>query len=140
MNEHTLLYKNISRTLYSRKDVGCVCEMGWRWGQTLILTQSSSRNHRSTSSSSWLGLLNRGSLRSASWFSRWHPISNWLKPSVPRLYYCLTFTCFRCSSAYLHRCISWLTTQSRVNMIHFFNYIFSSVGIEKSGMFFLYSP
>ena len=26
-------------------------------------------------------------------------------------------TCFRCSSAYLHRCISWLTAWSRVNML-----------------------
>ena len=25
---------------------------------------------------------------------------------------------FRCSSAYLHRCISWLTAQSRVNILH----------------------
>ena len=28
---------------------------------------------------------------------------------------------FRCSSAYLHRCISWLTAGSRVNMLHFGN-------------------
>ena len=32
------------------------------------------------------------------------------------LYYFLTSTCFRCSSAYLHRCISWLTARSRVNI------------------------
>ena len=72
------LYKNISLTLYSRK--------GWCWfcvrGELetgidcYILTPSSS-DHRSTSSSSWLGLLNHGSLRAASpqsanWFSRWH--------------------------------------------------------------------
>ena len=51
---YTLLYKNISLTLYSRKgDVGCVWEMSWRWGQTVILTQSSSCDHSSTSSSSW---------------------------------------------------------------------------------------
>ena len=94
--------------------------MSWRWGQTAILTPSSS-DHSSTSFSSCLGLLNCGSLRaaspqSASWFSRWHPISNWLKPSVPWLYYCLTPICFRCSSIYLHRCISWLSAQSRVNI------------------------
>ena len=35
------------------------------------------------------------------WFSIRHLVSNWLKPSVPWLYYCLTTTCFRCSSAYL---------------------------------------
>ena len=27
---------------------------------------------------------------------------------------------FQCSSAYLHRCISWLTARSRANMLHFF--------------------
>ena len=35
------------------------------------------------------------------------------------LYNCLTFTCFCCSFTYLHRCISWLTAQSRVNMLQF---------------------
>ena len=40
---NTLLYKNISLKLYSRKgDVGCVWEMSWRQGQTAILTPSSS--------------------------------------------------------------------------------------------------
>ena len=64
---NTLLCKNISLTLYSLKgDVSCVWEVSWRRGQTAILTQSSSRNHSSTSSSSWLGLLNRGSLRAQS--------------------------------------------------------------------------
>ncbi len=67
---------------------------------------------QSRTSSSWLGLLNRGSLRAA-------------KPSVCKLvltlaflsqlnstrpstclYYFPTSTCFRSSSAYLHRCIS----------------------------------
>ena len=65
MNErtNTLLYRNISLTLYSRKgDVCCVWEMSWRRRQTAILTQFSC-DHSSTSSSSWLGLLNRGSLR-----------------------------------------------------------------------------
>ena len=41
-----------------------------------------------------------------------------LTPTAPGtwLYYCLTSTCFRCSSAYLRRCISWLTVRSRVNI------------------------
>ena len=51
------------------------------------------------------------------WFSIRHLVSNWIKPSVCWLYYCLTSTCFHCSSAYLHRCISWLTARSRVNML-----------------------
>ena len=42
---------------------------------------------------------------------------NWHKPSVSRLYFCLPSTCFRCSSPYLHRCISWVTARSRVNML-----------------------
>ena len=40
---NTLLYKNISLTLYSWKGyVGCVWKMSWRRGQTVILTPSSS--------------------------------------------------------------------------------------------------
>ena len=42
------------------------------------------------------------------WLSLRHLFTNWLQltrtaPST-WLYYCLTSTCFRCSSAYLHRC------------------------------------
>ena len=51
------------------------------------------------------------------WLSLQHLVSNSLKPSVCWLYYCLTSTCFRCSSAYLHRCISLLTARSRVSML-----------------------
>ena len=51
-----------------------------------------------------------------------HLVSNWLQlartASGTWLYNCLTTTCFRCSSAYLHRCISWLTARSRVNILH----------------------
>ena len=47
---------------------------------------SSPLDHCSISFSFWLGLLNRGPLRvqspqSASWFSHWHPVSDWLEPS-----------------------------------------------------------
>ena len=44
--------------------------------------------------------------------------SNSLKPSVPWLYFRLTSTYFCCSSAYLHRCITWLTARSRVSILH----------------------
>ena len=155
---NTLLYKNISLTLYSRK--------GWCWlcvrdeletgTDCHILTQSSS-DHSTTSFSSWLGLLNRGSLRAQAlslqadshagmlsltdsncdwnWteleltnLSRlWHLViqlfhvhllpggirictefnhvhrSRWYSDIFDRMHL------FRCSSAYLHRCISWLT-------------------------------
>ena len=75
---NTLLYKNISLTLYSKGLMLVVCE---RWvgdGDRLLhIDPKFFFDHSSTSFSSWLGLLNRGSLRttspqSASWFSRWH--------------------------------------------------------------------
>ena len=104
-----------------------VCE---RWvgdGDRLLHIDPSSSDHSSTSSSSWLGLLNRGSLRAqtplsgaGSQFGIFTPTdsnSNWFKPSVSWLYFCLTSTCFRCSSAYLHGCIPWLMARSRVNML-----------------------
>ena len=58
---NTLLYKNIiSHTLFSKGWCCCVWEMSrWR-GQTAILTPSSSRDHSSTSFSSWLGCLTVG--------------------------------------------------------------------------------
>ena len=42
-------------------------------------------DHSSTSFSSWLGCSTVGhwgpkAIQSASWFSRWHPVSNWLEP------------------------------------------------------------
>ena len=57
MNERTHFFiKNISLTLYSRKgDVSCVWGMSCRRRPIVILTQSSSFDHSSTFSSSWLG-------------------------------------------------------------------------------------
>ena len=100
-NEYTYLYKSL--TLYFRKgDVCCVREMSW--DKDGLLYWPKFLDHSSTSFASWLGLLNRGSLRAA-------------KPSVCKLvlhagilsptdsnrlgtwlYYYLTATCFRCSS------------------------------------------
>ena len=124
---NTLLYKTISLTLYSWKGWCWLCVRGELETGTdcYILTQSSS-DHSSTSSSSWLGLFNCGSMRatspqSASWFSHWHHVPQ-LTPTPTGtdcgtwLYNCLMSTCFRSSSAYLHRCISWLTARSRVNI------------------------
>ena len=53
----------------------------WRQGWTAILTQVLPLDHSSTSSSSWLGLFNHGSLRAAkpsvcNWLSLQHPVSN----------------------------------------------------------------
>ena len=83
-NEYTSSYKSL--TLYFRKgDVCCVWEMsGDKDG--LLYWPNFFLDISSTSFASWLGLLNRGSLRaqspqSASWFSHWHPASDYLKPS-----------------------------------------------------------
>ena len=79
---NTLLYKNISLTLYFRKgDVCCVWEMSWRQG---YIDPISPLDHSSTASSSWPGCSTVGhwgpqSPQSASWFSRWHPVSDWLE-------------------------------------------------------------
>ena len=123
MNERIHLFIKIylSHFILEKVDVCCVWEMSWRQGQTAILTQilltiAAFLSHLG------LGLFNRGSLWAAN-------------PSVCKLtltlasciqltrtapdtwfYYFVTFTCFRCSSAYLHKCISWLTARSRVNI------------------------
>ena len=116
MNErtNTLLYKNIPLTLYSRKGWYWLCVRGELETETdcYILTQSSSRNHSSTSFSSWLGYstVGRWGPKTSvwSWFSlRGHPItncdwnwtgtdSNWLTQAIcgTWLYNCLTPTCF----------------------------------------------
>ena len=72
-NEYTSLLKYISHTLFSKglMFLWCVRDR-WRQGQTAILTQLLLliiarcvifKNPLNTSSTSWLGLLNRGSLR-----------------------------------------------------------------------------
>ena len=90
-------------------------------GTDCYIDPSSSRDHSSSSSSSWLGLLNHGSLRAQSPLSAAGSHFGILSPTDSNclgtlLYYCLTSTCFRCSFAYLHWCISWLTARSRVNI------------------------
>ena len=67
MNERTHFFIKIYLTLYSRKGWCWLCVRGELEAGTdcYILTQSSS-GHSSTSFSSWLGLLNRGSLRAQS--------------------------------------------------------------------------
>ena len=126
---NTLLYKNISLSFYSRKGWCWLCVRGEleTWTDCYILTQSS--DHSSTSFSSWLRCLNRRSLRAqsplsaaGSQFGILSPTgfnSNWLELSESLLYFGLTPSCFCCSSAYLHWCISWLMAQSRVNMLHY---------------------
>ena len=119
---NTLLYKKyISHTLFSKELMLVVCK---RWVETrtdCYLDPSSSStiaallSHLCWVAQPWATEDPKPSV--CRLLSIWHLVSNWLKPSVCWLYYCLTPTCFRCSSAYLHRCISELTARSRVNML-----------------------
>ena len=82
---NTLLYINLSHFILKKGDVCCVWEMSGDQ-EGLLYWPKFFLAHSSTSFASWLGSLNRGSLRaqspqSASWFSRWHPVSKWFKPS-----------------------------------------------------------
>ena len=119
MNEQTHFFiknNNLSHFILERVMV-VVGEMSWRRGPTAILNPSSSLDHSSISFSSWHGVaqpwVTEGPKPSVCKLvlTLQHPVSNWLKPSGTWLYYCLMPTCFCCSSAYLHRCISWLTAQ-----------------------------
>ena len=81
MNEqiHFLLKICLSHFIFERV-LFLVCE---RWvgdGDRLLHTDTSSSDHSSTSFSSWLGLLKRGSLRAQSrWLSFQHLVPNWLQ-------------------------------------------------------------
>ena len=126
---NTFLYKNIPLTLYSRKGWCWLCVRGESETDTdcYILTQSSS-DHSSTSfASSWLGCLTVGHWGPKAlchWLSIQYLVPNWLQLQLELtqavcgtwLYICLTPTCFRCSSVYLHWCISWLTARLSVNI------------------------
>ena len=118
---NTLLYKNISHTLFC-KGWCFLCVRGeWETRTDCCFDQSSSRDYSSTCFSSWLGLLNRGSLTAQALYLELFltPLASCLQLSqtVGALVILLfTSTSFCCSSAYLHRCISWLTARSRVNI------------------------
>ena len=120
---NTLLYKKIylSHFILERVDVSCVWEVGGD-KDGLLFWPSSSSDHSSTSSSSWLGcstvvhwgpkaLCQPLALNSESYLQLTRTASDTWS------YNCLASTCFRCSSTYLHWCISWLTARSRVNML-----------------------
>ena len=122
-NEYTSLHKYKSLTLDFRKGGVLLCVRDrWRLGPTVILTQvllftiAALLSHLGWGCST-VGRWGPQSPQSAGWFSRWHSCLNW-RPRAPCLYSFLTSTCFRSSSVYLHRCISWLTARSRVNITH----------------------
>ena len=118
-DKYTSLYKSL--TLYFWKGyVCCVLEMSGDKDRLLYWFKFS-LDHSSTSFASWFGLLTRGSLRVQSPLSVAGSRFGILSPTDSNrlgtwLYYFLMPTCFHCSSAYLHRCISWLTARSRVNI------------------------
>ena len=67
MNKRTHFFIKISLKLYSRKDWSWFCVRDeLETGDRLLYFDPSSFDHSSTSFSSWLGLLNRGSLRTQS--------------------------------------------------------------------------
>ena len=88
---NTLLYKNISLTLYSRKGRCWLC----------------ARDEQETGTDCYIDpavLLSHLGWVAQPWVTE------------PWLYKYLMPTCFRCSPAYLHKCISWLTARSWVNI------------------------
>ena len=130
MNERTHFFIKIylSHFILGRVDVDCVWEVSWRRGQTatycpkVLLTISALLSHLGLAAQPWVTEGPKPSV--CRWFSRGHLVPNWLQLHLELtqavcgtwLYNCFAFTCFRCSSAYLHKCISWLTARSRVNI------------------------
>ena len=134
---NTLLYKNIiSHTLFSKGWCLLCVRDELETGTDCYTDPSSSRGHSSTSFSSWLRLLNHGSLRAQSLLSAAGSHFGILSPTDSNrlctwLYFCLTYTCFRCSSVYLHLCISWLTVRSKINT---YIYIYSPTPVGLSSL------
>ena len=84
---YTLLYKNISLTLYSRKgDVSCVWGMSWRrgrtviWPKVLLSTIVALLPHLGWVAQPWVTEGSKPSF--CCWLSIRHLVPNWLRPSV----------------------------------------------------------
>ena len=127
---HTLFSKGLMFLWYVRDE--------WRQGQTAILTQLLRltiaccvifKNPLSTSSASWLGLLNRGSLRpialrgrsqSANWFSLWPSCQQLTqRPPASAYYFSIRPLASASTSAYLNRWISdWRLDQGSIYNNH----------------------
>ena len=86
-NERTHFFIKIYLSHYILKRVMfVVCEKWVGDKDELLYWPKLFLAHSSISFASWIGFLNRGSLRAAkpsvcSWSSLRHPVSNWLKPS-----------------------------------------------------------
>ena len=122
MNERTYFFIKIYLSHFILKRVMfVVCErwVGDRDGR--LYWNKFFRDHSSSSFASWLGCSTVGQWGPKALSLQTGSRASILSPTDPNrldtwLYYCLASTCFRCSSAYLHRCISWLTARSRVNI------------------------
>ena len=120
---NTLLYKNISLTLYSRKDWCWLCVRGGLETGTdcYIFTQVLQTIAAVLSHLGWgCSSVGHWGLKALCLPLALTSVScPQLTPtdSGTWLYNCLTYTCFRCSSAYLHRCIPWLMARLRVNTL-----------------------
>ena len=126
---NTLLYKNIylSHFILERVDVSVICARWVETGTDCYIDTTIAycvifKNPHSTSSASWLGLLNQGSLRATALSLQAGPHSGLPVPNDSAatgicLYSFITPTCFHFSLAYLHRCISdwWLSQGSIYN-------------------------
>ena len=123
MNERTRFFKKIYLSHFILERVRLVvCErwVGYGdrllfWPKVLLSTIAVLLPHLDWVAPPWVTKGPKPSV--CRWLSLRHLLSNWLQPSLPGLYYCLTSTFFCYSSAYLHRCISWLKARSRVNYI-----------------------
>ena len=119
-NKYTSLQKYKSLTLYFRKGDVLLCVRDeWRQGPTAILTQVLLLTIATLLLHLGLGCSTVGHwwsspLQAGSPFGI--PVSTHWRLQAPYLYSFLSPTCFRSSSVYLHRCIFWLTAQSRVNI------------------------
>ena len=112
MNERThFLIKIYLQRVY----VGCVWEVSWRREQTatywpqVLLTKAALLSHPGWAAQPWVTEGPQPSV--CRWLSLRHlvPNWNWLKPSVAPGYIIVWHPPASASSAYLHRCISWLT-------------------------------
>ena len=116
---NTLLYKKISllHFILERIDVSCVLEVsgdkdGLLFWPKVLLTIAALLSHSDWAAQPWVTEGPNPSV--CLWPSRWHLVPNWLQLTLELteavcgtwLYNCLMPTCFRCSSNYLHRCIS----------------------------------
>ena len=121
-NERTHFFIKIYLSLFilERVDVGCVRDE-LEMGIDCYIDPAVLFSHLGWIAQPWVTEGPKPSV--CRWLSLRYLVSNW--PQQARtasgtwLYKCLTSTCFCCSSAYLHRCISWLTARSRVSRLHF---------------------